>query len=244
MEPEDPVVLAAAAQCVASPLSLEMIPALGMFLLLEEFDPGCDFAVPPGNVLLRNTSSELVRIDTIQVSKHFFATAEESLPRVLAPGERLSVELRFESERDSDALGTMVVSGPRGCAAVKFFGHPIDPTRESFITLHPWVVDFGHVPVGSASEPVTITILNKNVAGGATLRGFEVSPSAAFELVDPPSTEIKVEGCLEAKLRLRFLAPKTTQFVEGYLSYESVAKDSSGREFAGSGVYNLIGNSD
>lgn len=126
---------------------------------------------------LHNPGTQILRVDSVWAigpDAAMFSVVQSGLPRSLAPGEYLPLQLRFGPTRSDTIRARLVVAGSCGARdTASIFGVGIQPCQFT----HHSVIDMGGQPDGTTRFDTTVTQSICNT-GTDTLRGqAELIPS-------------------------------------------------------------------
>jgi hypothetical protein len=190
------------------------------FLSVFQFVGVTECASLDRSSLFRNVGTEPVRILGFGFDRSEFLMPALPLPSFLQPGEALSVPIRF---RGNEAVSTaLTVATDHGCRQFEVLGVP---GTEALFDLSAAALDFGRVPVGGVSEPRKLTFQTQLAdTVDARKRGldeiyFAVSPSDLFEVVEGPTSPLRMRSCIPVEIQIRFIAPQSAGPVSGQLGY-------------------------
>jgi hypothetical protein len=158
--------------------------------------------------LFLNQSTDPIDVDQVGASGDRFVARASGLPRQLAPGETLPVEIEFRSAEPGDIGSLVAIKGPEGCSTFLVSGTAV-PASDGLTTLSAYALDFGNVTPGSLSDTQELSVL-----GQSTESSVSISASGGFEVVGAP--RVKHDGdCVTTTAALRFGAGDVKGPVKG-----------------------------
>ena len=95
----------------------------------------------------------------------------------------------------------------------------IEASKNGAIIHDPYVVNVGHVPAGTLSEPVEVIVLDQLMTGGlkSKIGGFR-STNPAFR-IEQPTESSGEDACEPTRLSIRLMAPSEPGIIRGQLSW-------------------------
>lgn len=168
-------------------------------------------------VLLKNTGTNLLRIDGLRASApEFGLVVEGSFPMEIGPGAFLPLRVYYRGTEDGSTEARLTVATSGGCREFALRGLR---TADALITRSNEAIDFGRVGIGGVSSAQRLAVLLESGTDPAmaTFSAFSVDPPELFEIVDATSPETELLGCNARNVSIRFRAPSRPGVVEGSL---------------------------
>ncbi|MGH3865124.1 MAG: choice-of-anchor D domain-containing protein [Pseudonocardiaceae bacterium] len=179
--------------------------------------PAIDFgSIPVGTT--RNgtavvTANRATTVTTLATSAPFAAVPPTGLPRVLNPGDTLSVPVSFNPISPGLATGALTVSTSTGGATVDLRG----TGTQNGLTATPASVDFGEIAT-SATKSLAVIIANTGVTTTTVTGG--TAPALPFGVTGLPATGTSIPSTGSVAVSVTF-APTVAGAANGVLTVTS-----------------------
>lgn len=198
----------------AAPLSLESVGDDHIWVA-DHPQSGCPSLST--SFLFRNTGLAAVAIEEVRVDDDRFSAAAE-LPRMLAPGATLAVELSYAADGgEAETVANLTLAGPNGCFAAEVAGITVE---DSLVSMSAAAIDFGEVPAGATrTRELTISWQRLPSIAAPRVLGFSPSPEL-FTLLSAPPPDFEPAPCDSQTVRIAFTAPGEPGPYEGSLFWE------------------------
>jgi hypothetical protein len=202
---------------------VEMIPEF--WTAFERIGGGCGGL--GSGILVRNGGASPLRIIGLSVSPTEFSIESDDLPVELAPGTSLVVRVFYDDDAPGDMTGSLGVATTAGCRSFPVKGLS---TTGTLISRSREAIDFGHVPIGAASESRDMTLVTDRASDDPamiTLTAFGTD-AELFELVSAPSGAVQPGGCAPITLSLRVREQSTLGPIQGNVFWRTLVERESG----------------
>lgn len=168
-------------------------------------------------VVLTNTRSGNVSIQSIQMAGSEFSMTGPTFPMKLAAGQSVSLNVTFKPQSAGLSAGSLAILGP-------WIAVPLTGTGTSAVSgqlsVAPAPLNFGSVPVGSTlTQPITMS------AAGANVIVSSAASSSSEFVLNGPSFPFTISAGQEATFNVAF-TPSTGGAQSGSLSFVSNASTS------------------
>jgi hypothetical protein len=199
--------------------TLALIPGSGASIF-RHATASCDSLAP--FMVVKNASPSSVEVKALKAGPSAFEAVAGGLPRVLAPGESMTVQLAYDGDNE-ELEGALTIATDRGCEEFPVTGRNV--TDENLIAMSHYAVHFADVRAGDRTEATRIVVRPQLVAGKVppALSGFGAGPKGLFELTAAPEGEVVAESCEDVVVDVVFNAPSAAGAYEGMVSFETVS---------------------
>jgi hypothetical protein len=163
---------------------------------------------------LTNHRSSNVTLSSVQTTGNGFSLSGPAFPITLGGGQSLTLSVTFAPQSAGASGGSVFVTGPGLVIPLTGTG-----TTLGQLTITPSLLNFGDVPEGTQTEPITMS------AAGASVTVFSDSSSNSQFVLDGASFPFTIPAGQSLSLNVGF-TPQGSGTVTGSLSFTSNASNS------------------